>query len=385
MPRRQRSAWGSISRLGKDRYRLRWWEDVDGEYARRSEVVRGSRKEASRRLAEIRSSLDEKAPHGRPRARRKVTVGEAYERWWLPDAESRVRTGKLAKQTLDGYLSKWRRYVGPRWADVPCADVRPLDVQAWLDPITQKPAVDSLALLRQTLDFATTYEVVGENVARRPYRMPDAHRDLRDGAYTLEELDLLARSAEGSCCEAAMILMSFGSCRTGESLGVRLDEVRRVTSHGIWLTTAEVVRQVNSDASISADGVLKNRQSVRTVVIPPPWGDRLWEIAEEARGRGETWLCDDGSGTPLSQNRLRREWLRAVESAGLDRRLPRAARRSWETYMRWDMGVDRSKVEQMMGHALPGVTGEHYDKPTATMFVDTVAVAFSCKPFVRRY
>ena len=49
------------------------------------------------------------------------------------------------------------------------------------------------------------------------------------------------------------------------------------------------------------------------------------------------------------------------------------------------MGVDRSKVEQMMGHALPGVTGEHYDKPTATMFVDTVAVAFSCKPFVRRY
>lgn len=294
MPRRQRAAWGSISRLGKDRYRLRWWEDVDGEYARRSEVVRGSRKETSRRLAEIRSSLDETASHGRPRARRKVTVGEAYERWWLPDAESRVRTGKLAKQTLDGYLSKWRRYVGPRWADVPCADVRPLDVQAWLDPITQKPAVDSLALLRQTL----------------------------------EELDLLARSAEGSCCEAAMILMSFGSCRTGESLGVRLDEVRRVTSHGIWLTTAEVVRQVNSDAPISADGVLKNRQSVRTVVIPPPWGDRLWVLTEEARGRGETWLCGDGSETPLSQNRLRREWLRAVESAGLDRRLPRAARRS---------------------------------------------------------
>lgn len=89
MPRRQRSTWGSIARLGRDRYRLRWWEDVDGDYARRSEVVRGSRRAAERRLAEIRASLDETAPHGRPRARRRLTVGEAYERWWLPDARDR--------------------------------------------------------------------------------------------------------------------------------------------------------------------------------------------------------------------------------------------------------------------------------------------------------
>lgn len=384
MPRRQRSAWGSVTRLGTNRYRLRWWEDVDGEYARRSEVVRGTRKEATRRLAEIRSSLDETAPHGRPRARRRLTVGEAYERWWLPDAEARAAAGKLARSSLKCRLSKWNVYVGPRWADVACADVRPLDVQAWLDPITQKPASDSLSLLRQILDYALLYDVIGENVARRTYRMPDAHRDLKDGAYALAELDMIAEAARGDCCEAAMLLMMFGSCRTGESLGVRTDEVRRVESHGLQLTTADVVRQVNSDGSVSDDGDLKNRQSVRPVVVPPPWGDRLWELAEEAAGRGDTWLCDNGLGRPLSQNRLRTQWAMAVEDSGLPERAPRAARRSWETYMRWDMGVDRSKVEQMMGHALAGVTGEHYDKPTATMFVDTVAVAFSCKPFSRK-
>lgn len=291
MPRRQRSTWGSITRLGKERYRLRWWEDVDGEYARRSEVLRGSRRAAERRLAEIRSSLDETAPHGRRRARRKLTVGEAYERWWLPDAEARVRAGRLAKQTLDGYQSKWRVYVAPRWADVPCADVRPLDIQTWLEPITQKPAVDSLALLRQTLDFATTYEVVGENVARRPYRMPDAHKDLSDGAYTLDELDAIAQAARESCCEAAVLLMSFGSCRTGESLGVRVDQVSRVTSHGLELTTAEVVRQVNSDATISADGVLKNRQSVRTVVVPPRPGETGSGSSPRRPGSGRRGGC----------------------------------------------------------------------------------------------
>ena len=44
--------------------------------------------------------------------------------------------------------------------------------------------------------------------------------------------------------------------------------------------------------------------------------------------------------------------------------------------MRWDMDIDHSKIEQMMGHALPGVTGEHYDKPTAQAFIDTVGKAF---------
>ncbi|WP_455136387.1 tyrosine-type recombinase/integrase [Thermophilibacter sp.] len=378
MPRkRHRSTWGSNEDAGGGRRRLRYWADLhDGRgYVRHSKTIVGSRRDGDEELARIRVEHAEDAPC--------PTVGQAYQMWWLPDARARIESGKLAKQTLDGYESKWRVYVGPRWSDVACSDVRALDIQSWLDPMTQKPAADSLALLRQTLDFALTYEVVRDNVARRQYRMPAAHRDLKDGAYTLAELDRIAEAARGSVAEASMLLMMFGSCRTGESLGVRLDEVARVESHGIMLTTAEVVRQVNSDASISPDGVLKNRQSVRTVVVPPPWGDRLWEIAKAARDAGDEWLSDDGCGRPVSQNRLRAEWSRAVERAGLPRRSPRSARRSWETYMRWDMGVDRSKVEQMMGHALPGVTGEHYDKPTATMFVDTVAVAFSCKPFVR--
>lgn len=33
-------------------------------------------------------------------------------------------------------------------------------------------------------------------------------------------------------------------------------------------------------------------------------------------------------------------------------------------------------IVQMMGHALPGVAREHYDKPTAQAFIDTVGKAF---------
>lgn len=180
-----------------------------------------------------------------------------------------------------------------------------------------------------------------------------------------------------------MILSMFGSARTGESLGVRLDEVSRAEHAGVRMTVAQVVRQVHSDGKLSADGDLKNRQSVRPLVVPEPWGDRLWEIAEERRAAGDVWLSDDGLWRPMSQNAYRREWARACEAAGVEAKQARAARRSWETYMRWDMEVDRSKIEQMMGHALPGVTGEHYDKPTAPMFVRAVGEAFARKPFMR--
>lgn len=377
MPRGARSDWGSVTEVERGRrYRLRYWAETPEGYRRVSETVRGTRRQATDLLAQRRVEHSADAPC--------PTVRYAYERWWLPRAEARLASGDLARNTFDNYATRWRRDVGPRFGDVPCDGVRPMDVQRWLDPMTQKPAVDSLALLRQVLDLAATYDVVAENVARRRYAMPRRHEDRKDGAYALSELDAIARAARGMRSEAAIILMCFGSCRTGESLGVRPSEVAPARSHGLALATVRIVRQVNSDSSLSPDGVLKNPQSVRTVVVPPPWAARLLELAGEAAARGDAWLCDDGCHRPLSQNRMRAEWSAAVAAAGLPARQPRAARRSWETYMRWDMRVERSMVEQMMGHALPGVTGAHYDRPDAARFVDVVAEAFAARPFTAR-
>ncbi len=380
MPRKMRSSFGCVQRLDKNRYRLRWWEDAGGVYRRRSRVFRGTRREAERAMSEIRAGLDENT---RRRLRQVPTVGEAYERWWLADARGRLERGELAKSTYDNTLSKWRRYVGPRWGSSRVTEIDPLEVQDWLKTMTRKPAQDALSLLRQVLDKCQLYDVVSENVARRPYSMPREQTDRADGAYTLAELDRIAQAAQGSPCEAAMILSMFGSARTGESLGVRLSEVTRGEFEGIQVTVAQVVRQVRPDGSLGPDGALKNRQSVRPLVIPPPWGDRLWEIAEKAREAGDTWLSDNGGGEPVGQRVYRAEWRKACERAGIEAKQPRAARRSWETYMRWDLGVEQSRVEQMMGHVLPGVTGAHYDKPTAEMFVQAVGKAIKLHPFVR--
>ncbi len=378
MPRRMRSSFGCVQRVDRDRYRLRWWELVGGEYKRRSETVRGTRREAERRMAEIRAGLDETACGPRRSA---PTVGECWERWARPAMLRQVEEGRVAASTQRMRESSWRVAVGPRWAGVKVTDVRALDVQRWLDGMTEKPAVRALALLRAVLDQAVLYEAVGDNVARRAYSMPRAHADATDGAYTLAELDRVARAAEGMPCEAAMLLMMFGSARAGEALGVRAGEVREMESRGVRMAAAPVSRQMGNDGRVT--GKLKTPQSARPLIVPEPWGLRLLELAEGALSRGEEWLCDTGEGLPMKQAAMRREWARAVAAAGVEPKQPRAARRSWETYMRWEMGVSPDRVEAMMGHALPGVTGAHYDKPTASVFADTVGAAFSVKPFIR--
>ena len=66
MARRQRASWGCVQRLGRDRYRIRYWADLGDGYRRRTETVRGTRREADARLAALRG-LHECSPRP-PRA-----------------------------------------------------------------------------------------------------------------------------------------------------------------------------------------------------------------------------------------------------------------------------------------------------------------------------
>lgn len=380
MPRR-RSTWGCVTRLDRDRYRLRWWEVDHGVYARRSETVRGTRREAERRLAEIRSGMDE-TERGTRRVGRRVTVGQAYERWWHPKAEREVEAGERATQTLRQAESAWRRHVAPRWADVRVDDVTPLGVQEWLDGMTKMPAQAALGLLRRVLDLAVLYGHVGANVARNRYELPRSQASRPQGAYTAAQLSEVAAGVRGELCEPAVLLCAFGSCRTGEALGVMCGDVSFARERGQIVAVVEVRRQLRSDGEVS--DALKNRWSRRPVVIPEPWSLRLMDLVCERLTASEAWLSDDGLGRPISQYATLKSWSRAFSESGPLHHLPdlrmRALRRSWETYMRWDLGVAPERVEKMMGHVGHGVTGRHYDRPDARQFISTILDALEAHP-----
>ena len=59
-----------------------------------------------------------------------------------------------------------------RWADVPIDQIKPLEVQGWLDGMAYGNAHWALVVMRRTLDFAVDLDQIPANPFRRKYEMP---------------------------------------------------------------------------------------------------------------------------------------------------------------------------------------------------------------------
>lgn len=359
-----RRAWGSIVTVeaGK-KYRLRWVQNTPEGRRKMCETVRGTRKQATARLAEIQLACADDAPV--------PTVGECYERWWLPDARSRVERGKLKPSALAQYEGAWDAHARRRWGRVPVDSIRPIDVQEWLDTVPPGMARKAMIVLKGAVDFAVMYELVPSNKFRAKYSL----RGERAGSKARDVLTLagatdMLRSLRGELAEPAFILMAFGGCRVGESLGVRRSEVELRESHGLSFALVPVVRQMPPNGcEPTADGDLKTPQSVRTAIVPPPASTRLMELCALP---GE-WLADRGDGLPMSADALRRAWSRSSAIP------PSNLRASWRTYAAFEWGIDPDVLEILMGHLIPTVTGKHYLRPSADDLLESFAASFAAK------
>ena len=363
---RGRSHWGSNDPAGRGRRRLRFWADLhDGRgYMRHSMTIRGTAGDGWLMLDKlhIKHGSDTVSP----------TVAQAFEAWWLPDAQDRLEAGELSKNTYANRISRWRCHVEPRWGDVCVGDVKPLDVQEWLKVLTATMAGESLAILRQILDFCVRYEIIERNPASGSFRMPrKAERSHSKDVYTLDEMVAALDAVKGTVAYIPAIMSGIGSCRVGESLGARVDlgEVRREEVNGMVVAVVDVVRQVDANGRALPDHQLKTSTSERPVIIPEPWS--LDVLAEPG-----PWLCDRGIGEPVSQRVVAKNWKRALGGAGIEPIPFRNLRNSWRTYMRWELGVAEDMLEAMMGHAGRNVGEMHYDRPRWEAFAGAVVRAW---------
>ena len=358
MPRKHRRAqWASITEIEKGkRYRIRWWANGPDGYKRRSETVRGTRKDAELRRAELMLDHSEDAPC--------PTVGQAWERWYLPAAQRKVDGGDMAPSTLRAYRAAWDSVMAPRWGGVPLDSVRPLDVQQWLDGLTRTNASKAMRVLRPLGDYAVRYGVAPTNPFRERYLMPSQSTvNARDrGIWTLAELRGLWGRAWGQWWEAAFLLAAFAGLRTGETLGVLASEVGE--AHGCAMVPVE--RQVSPSGLTDR---LKTPQSRRVVPVPGIVGRRIVALAESSDG----YLSGDGMGGPSARQTLFRAWSADHPFQNL--------RNSWQTWMRWEMRVPPWAIEVAMGHTSGGVTGQYYDRPVADVVAEVIADAYARRPY----
>ena len=371
MTRRQRSSFGSVTKMDRDTWRLRWWADTPEGRRRVSETVHGARRQAEDRLAEIRCEVGSEQGGS-------VTVGQAWERWFAPDCAQRLEEGSLAPNTWRNAEAMWRKNIAPRWAKVPCTQVRPLDVQEWLLTMTWANARLAKIVFGQVMGMAAMFEACDTNPLVLKYRLPKKTGGQAD-VFTLDELRDAWAAVHGSPVEAPFLLAAFGSARVGESLGVMASEVELREFGGVPVAVAPIVRQVDRDNAVTER--LKNEQSRRHVVLPGRVGLRLAELASTAAADGLVWLADDGTGAPLKQRRVGEAWTAALEASGLKVAPFKNLRNSWATFTHWQLGIDPLMVDKMMGHATGTVLAKHYDRPDVDMFVEAVARAYVEHPY----
>ena len=368
MPRRKRRrAWGSIDPVKPNaKYILRWYENTPHGRVRRCETFYGTYKQADLRLSQIRLEHAEDAPC--------ATVGQAYTLWYLPSITRRMESSDLSEGSFKQYTRIWDSVVSPRWRGVPLDSVRPLDVQEWLSAQKRGNAQAALSVLRSIGALAERYEVAPNRFAIK-YELPPSENARRKGVLTLDQADAMFHRLHGARCEPAFILACFGSCRSGESLGARVDEVSSFEVDGLVFATVPITRRMEHSGCLPVES-LKTPESRRTVCVPPPYPERLLDIAHSlARDRIE-WLAHRGDGLPMNRGQLAHAW--AAESGNP---VPfQNLRNSWRTFAQLEWGVGSDTLELLMGHKLPGTTGAHYMRPKG----DTLAHRFA-EDFATRF
>lgn len=369
--RKKRSDWGSMTEVSPGVWRIRYWAaDDEGGYRRRSKTVRGTRKDAGDIMAQLRVDHSEDAPC--------PTVGQCWERWYLPDMERRVESGELARQSLGQYRSMWNKHIEPRWANVPADQVRPLGVQQWLLSLPYAAAKACIPVMRRTMDYAVRYELIAANPMGNSYVMPpkSTSRSQDDEAWSPDELLDVWRVCHGTPLEPVVLLCGFGSCRVGEALGVHKDDVSMREVEGVPIACVRIDSQI--DGSGREDERTKNRWSTRTVVLAGVPALRLAQIS--AAAEDGAFLATNGIG-PLQQHTARKMFAETLAGTGVAAHPLRNLRKTWQTVARWTLRMPPWVTERMMGHVGEGVTGRHYDRPETEEFAETLAIAWRDRPF----
>ena len=370
MPRKkQRRAWGSVTEIKRGKkYVLRWPDHAKG-CGRATETFYGTYRAACDRMDAIHAKVMDNGP-----APRYATIGDIYDDYVSAEYRAKLKAGKLKQRSLDLYERTWRLSIAPRWADAAIADVKAVDVQDWLLSLTKSQANISIVVLKSVGDAAVRYELSSKNVFREKYIHPDKSKTITKEVYDGAKCEqVYIQYVKGTSVEVPYILTAFAGCRTGEALGLRCSEVRRIKRKGRVFAIARIVRRMEQTGyAPMPDGDLKTPESMRTIIVPPPYGQALLDIAESKMALGIEWLADCGDGLPMNRGTVNGRWNKTVPD---DVRIPmRNLRASWRTIAELEWHMPRVLLEIAMGHRLEGTTGKHYLRPSegqlVEMFID---------------
>lgn len=277
---------------------------ADGTRRTMRSTVHGTEQDAWAEVRRIERALDRDPSLGRG-----VTLADVWT------AYRAARGAMLAPKTLKGY--DW--YMSDMW--LPALGGRDVtaitkgDVQRVMLSTTRHKADQGRRVLSAVLSWAVragslnANPLLGERMelpgdvggalgglddADDPFAAIEGARDVWDVVTVMRCFSLV----RGLPLEPCWLACVGAGLRVEEALALRKVDVRRVAAGGVMVTQLAVHRARTDVGGVKST---KTRRSVRIVSVAEPFGERLWELADELPDRDDL-LC------PMSAQNQNARW-----------------------------------------------------------------------------
>lgn len=335
----------SAERRRNGTWRARWYEggqrrSEDGFLSKKAAENYAADREADRRAGRTRDAS--------------LTWGQWQPTW--------VAGRLVSANTAASDAPRIRKWLLPRWGDVPLSEITRFDIQAWVVELSQagcSPAsIDKLAHL---LSGSLLAAVDARLLSATPYvriRLPEPAPGT-EFYFSPAQIDR-ALAELGDPYRLAILILVFTGMRFGEMAGLHWQRVDREAS------TIEVVEAWSTSARRIE---LNKGRRLRVVPLLPELAAELGEpvpgrscglehAGHQAPCRSPLVVPAPGGGCLDARNVRRRHWYPALDAAGLTRARQHDLRHTFASWLR-QRGVSLDDIGEVLGHA-SSVTTQRY-------------------------
>jgi integrase len=326
--------------------------------------VRGSKKEAEKKLAELLHEMD-KGVLIRPE---KTTLGQYLERWLKDYARPNT-----APRTAEGYETIIRQHLSPKLVHIPLAQLKPEHLQKYYAEmlasgrIKREGGLSAQTVrhhhtaLHKALQSGVEWGLLGRNVADavRPPRV--LHNEMK--TWSEEEVNRFLEAAKETPYYALFYTALFTGMRRSELMALRWQDVDFILSQIYVKRSLHQLR----DGSFNFRPP-KTARGRRAVALPPSAILVLQEHFEKRKQervilreplKDEDLVFGEADGRPMRPNRITRAWVMLAEKAGLKVIRLHDARHTHASIM-LKRGIHPKIVQERLGHASIAITLDTY-------------------------
>ena len=360
---------GSIKQRSRGSWTLILSQRVNGKLSQKWQTVKGTRREAEKKLAELIHEVDS-GTYVKPS---KLTTGQYLDQWLTDYATNNVRL-----RTLEGYTDIIEGHLKPGIGEFPLDQLNGDHLQAYYATKLKKGRRDGKGglsassvlhhhrLIHKVLNTAVKRRVLQRNVAMTA----DPPRPEKTEMTSLDEdgLDRLLETARETMYYPFLHLAAYTGMRRSELLGLRWQHVDLNLAS---LSVVQVMHRVRGAGFVFQPP--KTAKSRRAVALSPTavlalkahreQQEALW--ATLGTPASDLVFCHP-DGSPLRPDTVTHAFADLVKRSGLPHVRLHDLRHTHASLM-MEQGVNPKIVSERLGHASVGITLDTYSHVTPGM------------------